>query len=711
MPIPALFIDFETRSRVSLKRHGISRYARDPSTYVLCLSYGMNPKEVDTWFPPVGGSMANFKWPPMPDLIRFAIEQGWEFHAHNASFEQHIWWYIMHHQLGWPVVPANKWRCTAAKAAYANCPRALEQVGIWFGLNDDGKDKEGHKLMKSMTTPSKATKKKPSTFTDDSDSHERLRKYNRQDVIAEINVDVRLPEWPEQEQRIWLLDQKINQRGIPVDVDLCKGAMTLFKRAMAGANREIATLTGDVVTKPTQNKRIVDWANRRGVNIGNLRETTVKETLKELKGKDQYADVSRVLEIRQEAGSAAVKKYQATIDCADNDGRARDLLLYGGAGPLRWAGKKLQPHNFKRGPSAPEDLCQLITLGDHEFFKDTIDKLVEADEARTEEKRIKKNKPDLKNFYIGHSTKKDEAGNALPQTDVIPLLKSAVKSIIRAPRGRKLIISDFSGIEARVLQWFAGNERALQMFRDGQDIYVDMACKIYGCQPEEILDMVTREPFPHMKDRRQIGKVAVLGLGYGMGAAKFVATVWAQVQIKIDLPFAQKVVDTFRESNPEVTNLWNRIERACVRTLRTGDHLRFGKLETRMDRKWLCIKLPSGRWMHYYGARLIKEDTNYGERYRIRYLQKKGLDETYGGKLVENIVQAASRDLLCDAMFRIDDAGHDIVMHVHDEVVVEVDAKDDKAEAFVHDAMRTVAPWAAGCPVGAETHTSVRYSK
>jgi DNA polymerase len=695
---------------VSLKKHGISRYARDPSTYVLCLSYGTNPKEIDTWFPPVGGSVTNRTYPPMPALVRFALDNGWEFHAHNASFEQHIWWYIMHHQLGWDAVPSHRWRCTAAKAAYANMPRALEHVGIWVGLNDDGKDKEGHKLMKAMTVPSKATKNKPSTFIDDSDSHEKLRRYNRQDVKVEINVDERLPFWPEQEQRIWLLDQKINQRGIPVDVDLCRGAMTLFKRAMANANQEIAMLTGDVVTKPTQAKRIVDWANRRGVNIGNLREATVKEALKE---KGVPKDVKRVLEIRQEAGSAAVKKYQATIDCADDDGRARDLLLYYGAGPGRWAGKKLQPHNFKRGVSAPEDLCQAITLGDYEFFQAMAKALVDADEARTQAKRVAKDKPDLKNFYVGHSVKKDAEGNPVPQTDVIPLLKATVKSIIKAPKGRKLIISDFSGIEARVLQWLAGNERACRMFREGADIYVDMACKIYGCEPSDIIDPATGDIYPHMKDRRQIGKVAILGLGYGMGAAKFVATVWAQVGIKIDLPFAQKVVDAFRENNPEVTTLWHRLEKACVRTLRTGEHLRFygGKLETKMQGKWLCVRLPSGRWLHYYGARLVKEDGKYGEQYRIRYLQKKGLDETYGGKLVENVVQAISRDLLCDAMFRLDGAGHDIVMHVHDEIVVEADANDSNAEAFVHEAMRTVADWAAGCPVGAETHSSVRYSK
>ncbi len=296
---------------------------------------------------------------------------------------------------------------------------------------------------------------------------------------------------------------------------------------------------------------------------------------------------------------------------------------------------------------------------------------------------------------------------------VVKALATAVKPIVTAPDGEEFIVSDFSGIEARVLQWLCGHERMLQLFRDGADIYIDMACKIFQCKPSEV----------DKKVRRQIGKVAVLGLGYQMGAKKFVANVKAQIGMDIDLEFSSKIVGVFRATQQPVVKLWKNIEKACIMAVRDGKTIDIckGKLRIKMEGEYLTIRLPSGRKLYYYKPVVKMEENDWGkESPKLSYLQKKGRQDTYGGKLVENVVQAISRCLLVDAMRRIKKAGLRIAMHVHDETVTRVKLGD--REAFYKDeagnecgiiprCMTTVADWAAGCPVGAETHRCVRYTK
>lgn len=674
-----LTIDFETLSRENIRKRGLSRYVRSASTDVLCLAFSVNgSKKPGIWFPLIGEAAKQPNAcviPPCPPIITQAIEEGWEFHAHNAAFEIAIWLHVMHKRYGWPLVPAKAWRCTAAKAAYCNMPRALEDLSKRFDLGDQGKDAEGKKLMLLMSVPNKKT----GNFNQDPEVFAKVRKYCQKDVISEEWIDEKLPEWQESELAIWQLDRVINDRGIPVDLKLCRGAMKIYARALLESSKTLAELTGGVVTKPTQGARIKKWISERGVNIKNMREETVKEILATPGIPD---DVKTILKIRQQGNSAAVKKFQAAINFADDDSRARELLMYYGAGTGRWAGKAIQPHNFKRGKAAAETLCRAIATGDYDLFVTLYD-----------------------------------------PKDVINLLKSAVKSIIRAKAGRMLCISDFSGIEARVLQWFAGNEKALQMFRDGVDVYIVMACEIYGCRPEDIVVMDAKgEPIldhegelqyhPGGKEKRQVGKVAVLGLGYGMGAIKFVASVKSMANIDISLELAQKVVAIYRQVNSAVVNLWKSVERAAVMAVRDKKTIGFGKLRFKCDGRYLKIQLPSGRWLHYYQPKVKCEDGLYGKNYRLSYLNKRTREDTYGGKLVENIVQAASRDLLCDAMLRVDAAGEEIIMHVHDEVVTECDAsRVHEAKKILHEAMETVADWAKGCPVGAATHTSKRYTK
>jgi DNA polymerase len=301
---------------------------------------------------------------------------------------------------------------------------------------------------------------------------------------------------------------------------------------------------------------------------------------------------------------------------------------------------------------------------------------------------------------------------------IFDMLKGCARGIIKAPEGRTLVISDFAGIEARVLHWLCDNERVLDLFRNKQDAYIEAACKIYDVSHEEIATFeggkwVIKKAH---KDKRQVGKVAELGLGYGMGGDKFQGTAKSMAGIDLDADFAQEVVTKWRDMNPEVTRLWSQLNRAALHVAKTKRTVRLGKLILGWDtKKFLWIQLPSGRKLYYYNARITKnEDWGTPELTYLDGEKSKGTfrTKTYGGKLCENAVQAISRDLLVYCMQIIDDAGMDIILHVHDESVTEVDESTaEESKAFIHKAMTTLPPWAAGLPFDAETHISKRYRK
>lgn len=749
----AITIDFETRSRCDIRKHGISKYARDPSTRALCMAYRQHGEtEPRIWHPLVGVNAYSdeLRIMPIPSLILQALEEGWEFHAHNAPFEIYIWHFVMGPQHGWPDVDLRRWRCTAAKAAHANMPRALEDVGRFLNQTDQQKDKEGHKLMVSMAKPRKLTKKLIAAgageWVDDGVSHTRLRRYCKRDVITEDGVDRKLPVWDEREIELWHLDREINMEGVPVDIKLCRGAVEILKVAKVESEKELALMTGGVEVPPGYKKVKGDKrkvlhgilggrvktsgqiqvmkaiAKEHGVELPKkltfskkLKKQVWSETMSEAVIKDILKDktvptiVKRILRIRALNGSATVKKFNKTLNFAEpidgnpDRGFCRELLLYYGAGTGRWAGKALQPHNFKRGPAVPQCVIDKISTGSYEEFLKWIDGPEGNEDIFLASPWNEKKKALDTGYFEQIYGKLDDDNKGQKFCGVVKALGTAVKPIIFAPEGEKFVVSDFAGIEARVLQWLCGHERMLQLFRDGADIYVDMACKIFACSPGEV----------DKKIRRQIGKVAVLGLGYQMGAKKFVANVKAQIGMDIDLEFSSKIVGVFRATQQPVVKLWKNIEKACIMAVRDGKTIDIckGKLRIRKEGEYLTIRLPSGRKLYYYKPQVNMEENAWGkESPKLTYLQKKGRQDTYGGKLVENVVQAISRCLLVDAMFRINER-YKMALHVHDETVTRCKLDDKDCLPFVEKCMTTVADWAAGCPVGAESHECIRYTK
>jgi DNA polymerase len=703
-----------------VRETGAVKYASHYSTFPFLLAYTLTDndykiiKEYQWRIDPGSYVPGNAIHPKCPGhLAEYVADSSIQFHAANAGFEISIWHWVCVLRWGWPAVLDERWHDTLAKAACANMPRGLDNLCRRLGLDGKLRSADGEKLTDLLCVPQRAVQARKygkgheragetrtdslsylkehgiQTFTwdrhpdwqcywrNDRESLDQFAEYNRQDVRIEIEADKLLPDMPLYEQKVWQLDLQINRRGIPVDVALCRGALSVYEHARRLFDEKIAEICYDEnvppkkrVQKCTQRQRIVDWINDRvnfGESLSDEKMTTWLKGYDANKGKsgtwwdgepEDLAKVKQVIELRQAAGGTAVSKYKAALDYVGQDGRCRGQLLYHGAGPGRWTGKGIQPHNFLRKPILEPCFFDAITRGNYNELA--------------------------------------QMGELFGTQDVIDALKRCVRGVIRAPSGKKLVVSDFAGIEARVLQWLAKNEEALQLFRDGEDVYKHAAAKIFDCSVDNVNG-----------DKRTLGKVSTLALGYGQGAERFVSTCEDMFGIPMDLAFAQEIVAKWRATNPKVVALWRRIERACQGVIR--DKRVRAAIDDRFVIDWdrrgyLRIRLPSGRHLWYYKANIVDG--------RIEYLDgTKNRAETYGAKIVENVTQATARDLLVHSMFLANAAGLPIVAHVHDEIVAEVDVDDENAAASLHKCMTSSPSWAEGLPIDAETHESVRFTK
>ena len=678
-----LFIDFETRSRVDLAKAGNSVYARDLSTDVFCMAYA---KAIGVGWQQDLAHLLYCWTPETADPSELAelfdlIEQGAEIHAHNAAFEWSIWEHIMVPRYGWPRVKPEQWRCTMARCALAGLPLSLDQAAKALGL--EGKDKDGSRIMQKYCKPRKPSKHNPKEWFDDPEELQKLYDYCVQDVRVEMAIHHATPEPPEYEKTLWTLDQIINRRGVGIDRRLAKAAIAMRESYAEQLKTLLYQLTG---CTPSQVAKLTKWLQDSGVNIGDLTKPSVES---HLANPGLPADCRKVLEIRQSLSNASLKKYDAMLKGLDSDDRIRFIHQYAGAGRTgRWAGRRIQPQNFPRG--AQIDKLAKIMLRQYPEDQQTEALELHLREIVTEQ---------LIDFaYECDIAALEAIGGTVPET-----LVALLRPTIAAPPGRKLIVCDFAAIEARVLAWLAGQEDVLQQFRDGKDVYKELAGKIYN-KPGDAVE----------KPERFVGKVAVLGLGYGMGAAKFYDTCAAFGQ-KIETAFAEKVVEVYRETNFKIKRLWYDLDDAVVRAIEGRPSTVRGLLIDCHER-WLRIKLPSGRRLHYFDPRLEdgawpsgdpKKEIGYaGTNQQNQWVRLR----TYGGKLVENCVQAIARDLLANALKNLTAAGYDVVMHVHDEAVVECDPHFGSVAA-VERIMCELPAWADGCPVEAEGFVTRRYRK
>lgn len=593
-----------------------------------------------------------------PELVEY-IKQGGELRAWNANFERIIWNSILVTRYGWPYTTISQWVCTASEARAMALPGSLDMAAKVLGVQEQ-KDKEGASLMLRMARPRSLAEDGSPIWWDIPERVNRLVEYCRQDVRTEVAIGAAIRRLGQTETDVFNLDQTINDRGVKLDIKLAKAAKKLAEKATLEANRLLYDVTNGKVGKVTSVAQLTAWLAEQGVAVENGL------------GKDQIKSLQSLatgpaldaLSIRAEAGKSSVAKIESMLNAVCKDGRIRGLLLYHGATTGRWAGRLVQPQNFPRGDiDKPERYIPLVYSKDY----DGID----------------------------------------VQDNVLSVISSLLRSMLVASDGHRLIAADFAAIEARVLAWLAGEELLLETFRDDGDVYKVMASKIYGV-PAGMIE----------KNQRQVGKMAILGLGYGMGAKKFIDSCQKQAGVTLTDVEAKTVVNLYRETNSQITQFWFDLNRAAINAVKTpGSVQKVGNISYTNRGGYLWCVLPSKRPLAYARPKIVERETPWGTPneavsfYGIDSFTKKWeRHDLYGGLLAENVVQAVARDLMAAAMLRLESAGYPLILSVHDELVAEVPNDFGSVEEF-EKLMCELPDWAAGCPVGAEGFESERYKK
>ena len=659
-----LSIDLETYSDVNLKKAGLYRYVQSPAFEILLFAYSFDgaPTQVI--------DMAQGEKIPL-EVIHALTDPQCLKHAYNAAFE----WYCLSKYMG-AQLPPSQWRDTMLHGLYAGYTAGLDATGRALGIPEDKqKQTTGKALIRYFCVPCKPTKANGGRTRNyphhDLEKWTLFKTYNGQDVVAEMEIERRLSVFPVPDfvQKQWETDLLINARGVAVDMDFCEGALELGETIRAQLTDEAVQLSG--LQNPNSVKQLARWLSAEtGDDITTLR----KETIKELLGRDNADHVQRMLEIRQELGKTSTKKYDAIEAAVCDDGRVRGLLQFYGANRTgRWAGRLVQVQNLPRTYTEPLEFARELVKG----------RKLDA----------------LRTVY------------GSPNDTLSQLIRTA---FVAAP-GNVLIDADFSAIEARVISWLADEEWRLEVFRTHGKIYEASASQMFGVPLERI-----KKGNPEYS-LRQRGKVAELALGYqgGVPAMRQMDT----GKLLADLPDEEikDIVDKWRNTNPKIRNLWYSFNDAAIRVIQNGGSLRvrcctFAR-ECDCIRGTTCmtISLPSGRKL-YYVEPSVGENRWGGPS--ITYMgvndkNKWGRIETYGGKLVENVVQAIARDCLAQAIEHLEAAGLPVVFHIHDEVVIDTAAFDtnDAMLDKVVKIMSTPIPWAEGLPLGADGWVGAFFKK
>lgn len=587
--------------------------------------------------------------------LEILIREGHTFAAFNAFFEQCMWQNQLVKKLNFPRIPIKNWRCVMAKSLAYAHPQSLDNATQAL-QSVHAKSKVGRAVMLKMCKPNST-----GGWNEDPEDFEKLYQYCIDDVIAEREIDRLLPDLIPQEQTYWFLDQLINQRGISIDTEAVDKALIFIGEYTENLNNIVFEQSGMQLDRVTRRQAVLDWCKGLGIEVPGYTKSDVKTVLERT---DLPQEVRTVLETKLELGKTSVAKYQALSNSVGEDGRIRDTLIYHGATTGRWTGKLFQLQNLPRGNV--KDIEAAIRM----FKEDT-----------------------LGNFELFYP-------------DVMGTLSSCIRGMIVASEGCDLYVGDYNAIEARVLFWLHREEYGLKQYHEGTDIYVDMAKRIYN------VDTVS-------KSQRELGKRAVLGCGYGMGAVKFAATCTAQGQAIPD-ELAKRAVDAYRNTYSSVVSGWYAQESAAVNTLTTKQDTICGRIRWKMDsRGTLLCQLPSGRCLSYPRAFLEYTDTPWGERkltvhyYAVDSKTKRwGIERTYGGKITENITQAIARDILAAAMLRVESKGYPVIFSVHDEIVCEVpQGNETHSIQNWHLLLCQLPAWADGCPIKAECWKGPRYKK
>lgn len=726
--------DFETGSACDLKKAGVHKYAQHPSTRVWCMSW---------WFV---GTHVMQRWhpgDPDPTALLDHVENGGKVGVHNAIFERTIWNELVRRRYcpHWPLLRIEQQDCTMARAATISIPQSLDIVAKVVGAKAM-KDMEGHALMMKMARPRKINADGTLVWWDTPENLVRLDAYCDQDVVTETDIDGRLPALSAAEHQVWELDQRINDRGIQLDIPVIERAIEVREIAKRSLNARMKELTGGAVAKCTEVAKLVAWIAAQGVPCESVAKGEQEDLI--VAATDKPA-VLEAIELRQAASKTNTSKLDAMLACACDDGRARGLLAYHGTNTGRWAGRLIQPQNFKRvdvekeGNKVAGAIALIETLPSHDAH-DMIAML--------------------------HGSPMD-------------VLAKTLRSMIVARPGNTLKGCDLANIEGRLQAWIASEQWKLDAFRAydegaGPDLYCVAYGKAFGEDPREV---------KKQNDKRQIGKVMELALGYQGSVGSFISMgkvyglkpaplvpvivevapeqydLWrsryAKARDKRGLPEDQwaavkTVVTGWRTQHSNIVQSWWDLQDAAVEAVEAPGQVvpvLDGRVAYVKGGGFLYCRLPSGRLLAYCNPRLVTYREVWIEmpdgeaidaegflpfdfdlyaalggqrkervRHRVDYDGYDGEHRRwasfalYGGMQFNHVVQGTARDVMADGMLRAEAAGYSLVLTVHDEVLDESPEWFGSADELA--ALMTAGePWLAGCPLAAKAWEGARYAK
>lgn len=658
-----LSIDLETYSTVSIAAAGSYRYILDPSFEILLFAYSLDGMPVEV-IDVASGQV-------IPLWLKNALKNSLYIkHAYNAAFE----WFALSKYLGW--LPPDQWRDTMLHALYCGYPASLDAAGRAMGLPEDKKKlTTGKALIRYFCVPCKPSNANGNRTRNlpkhDPAKWKLFKEYNGQDVVTEMEIDRRLSAFPVPAfvQKQWETDLTMNARGVAADMEMVSGALVIGATVKSQLMAEARQLSG--LDNPNSIKQLARWLTEATDSDAEITSVT-KETVATMLKQPQPANVQRMLEIRQELGKTSTKKYDALETCIADDGRVRGLLQFYGANRTgRWAGRLVQVQNLPRTYTHPLPPAR-------QLVKDrNID------------------------------------GLRLMYGSINDTLSQLIRTAFVATPGNVLIDADFSAIEARVISWLAGQEWRLEVFRTHGKIYEASASQMFHVPIEKI-----KKGNPEYA-LRQRGKVAELALGYqgGVSAMRRMDTGHNLDDLSDDE--VKGIVDRWRETNSMIRDLWNIVDSAAVTVITNGGAQTIRsettdavitlacELDVITGTRYMTILLPSGRKLYYPSPEIgVNRWGNPSVSYMGQNQTTKRWErvETYGGKLVENIVQAIARDCLAIAIENLEAQGLHVVFHIHDEVVIDTPAWADNDTMLdtVTKIMTKPIPWAQALPLNAD---------
>lgn len=653
-----LFIDVETYSSVDIKESGAYKYIESPDFEILIIGYALDDNPVKIVDLAQGEEMPEeFEEALLdPDCVKV---------AHNAVFER-----LSFKRIGYNV-PAEQWYCTSVKAAYCGLPLSLDGVSKALNLTDKKLD-TGKALIKYFSCPCKATRvngMRTRNYPEHApEKWEMYKEYNKYDVLAEREIFKRLEAYiiPGIERKMYVLDQNINDRGILVDMELAESAIAVDNTYTSILTQHAQQLTG--LENPNSPVQIRQWIEKAtGCVVMSLSKETMPDLMKEFA---DYPDVIELLNIRKKLSKTSIKKYYAMLNCAMKDHRVRGTFQFYGANRTgRWAGRLLQLQNLSKNHiSHIEVPREMIRARDWESVEMMYD-------------------------------------------DVADILSQLVRTALIASPGKVFSVADFSAIEARVISWLANEKWRMDVFRGDGKIYEATGAKMFNVP----ISAITKGSV--LRDKSKISELA-LGYEGSLGALKRMGG----ERMGLSDTEMMSLVRKWRSANPAIVDMWKEIDEASKEAVRYQRPVSCTCRNIIFDcnGEFMTIQLPSGRKLFYYGPKFKDKKIGCSTMptrvlcYQgvVQETKQWGEIDTYGGKLTENVVQAIARDLLGDAMLRMQDEGYEIVASVHDEVIVEVpeiNAKDHYNRLV--EIMSTPPQWAEDLPLNADGGVMMFYQK